>query len=100
MPRAKPYRCHTCGTLYTGARCPKCYPPKKKRRSSGGRSRSHKARTTAAQVLARDRLPPAVNASAAASNVQRCPRCQSSYHGGRCDVCGYQPEEDANGNGC
>lgn len=96
MPRAKPYRCHTCGTLYTGARCPKCYPPKKR---SGGGSRSRKSRTTAAQVLGRDRLPPAVNASAVASNVQRCPRCQSRYYGGRCDVCGYDPEEDADGDG-
>lgn len=26
MARSKPFQCHKCGTLYTGGRCPKCYP--------------------------------------------------------------------------
>ncbi|MBN2391642.1 MAG: hypothetical protein JXR84_13035 [Anaerolineae bacterium] len=52
MPRAKPFRCHTCGTLYTGGRCPKCYPKKSKRRRAGwGSSGGQRGRRTAASVL-------------------------------------------------
>jgi hypothetical protein len=58
MPRGKPFRCHTCGTLYTGGRCPKCHPPKKGRGISGrtGRPRSGR-RWTAASVLGHEPWP-------------------------------------------
>lgn len=61
MPRSQPFQCHTCGTLYTGGRCPKCHP--KRGKGVGGRwaSRS-RARATAAQVLGRETLPVDVEA--------------------------------------
>lgn len=64
MPRTSPFQCHTCGTLYTGGRCPKCYP-KKPRRGRGGRRRGGGGRrvgTTAAQVLGCSYLPVNVEA--------------------------------------
>jgi len=52
MPRAKPFQCRRCGTLYTGGRCPMCYPPRK-RRGSGGRRVGGVGRRTASAVLGR-----------------------------------------------
>lgn len=49
MPRSKPFRCHKCGQYYTSARCPDCYPSKKKSVRSqmneprgGGRARGRR----------------------------------------------------------
>ncbi len=62
MPRVNPFQCHSCGTLYTGGRCPKCYPKRGRtqgvKRSGGGGSRR-----TAVQVLGHSWLP--VNPDAA-----------------------------------
>lgn len=44
MPRLKAHRCHTCGLMYVTARCPKCYPPKGKRRGGRGRSVGRRGR--------------------------------------------------------
>lgn len=59
MPRSKPLRCHTCGTLYTGGRCPKCYPKRGKKQGAGGGhgGGGRRGRWTAAQVLGRGVLP-------------------------------------------
>lgn len=67
MPRSKPFRCHTCRALYTGARCPKCFPKKqqgsKRAGRRSGRRRSRRVgRTTAVQVLGRSLLPVNVDA--------------------------------------
>ncbi|MBN2002047.1 MAG: hypothetical protein JXA21_01715 [Anaerolineae bacterium] len=60
MPRVNPFQCHSCGTLYTGGRCPKCYP-KRGRKSGGHRSGGGGGRRTArhlaAQVLGHSWLP-------------------------------------------
>ncbi len=65
MPRAKPFCWRSCGTLYTGFRCPQCYPPTKKKKRRG-RSRSggggRRSRVTAAQVLGRSMLPVNIDA--------------------------------------
>lgn len=57
MPRAKPFRCHTCGTLYTGGRCPKCYPKRGKGQGAGRSGGGRRGRWTAASVLGRGALP-------------------------------------------
>lgn len=57
MPRAKPFRCHTCGTLYTGGRCPKCHPKRSKRQGAGWGHGGGRGRRSAAQVLGRGELP-------------------------------------------
>ena len=58
MPRSKPLRCHTCGTLYTGGRCPKCYPSKRSKGQGAGRSGSgRRGRWTAASVLGHEPWP-------------------------------------------
>lgn len=53
MPRAKPFQCRRCGTLYTGGRCPKCYPAQKRRVTRGRKSGGGAGRRTATSVLGR-----------------------------------------------
>ena len=40
MPRAKPFTCRRCGEQYVTARCPHCYPAKRRSRVGGRRSGS------------------------------------------------------------
>ena len=60
MPRVRPFTCRQCGAQYTGARCPACYPPKKKRSRRTRSSRGSRRGRSAAQVLRLAELP-AVN---------------------------------------
>ncbi len=62
MPRAKPFQCRRCGTLYTGGRCPKCYPARKRRVTCGRKSGGGVGRRTASAVLGRAMLPVNVEA--------------------------------------
>lgn len=58
MPRSRPFRCHTCGALYTGGRCPKCHPSKRGKGQGAGRgSRGRRGRWMAASVLGHEPWP-------------------------------------------
>ena len=58
MPRVRPFRCHTCGTLYSGGRCPKCHPKRSTKQGAGrGSGGGRRGRWTAASVLGHEPWP-------------------------------------------
>ena len=75
MPRARPFTCRKCGREYTGARCPRCYPSKQKRRGgsrrgglSGGKARIDWGRVLRGPQVNVEAVPSDEDDSGAAGN--------------------------------